>query len=78
MRNEEVKPKTVAMPRLETVLCKRLGQELPREEHQKCPYCFGRADDIANGQHERFCDFAPGRDPIHFGFPPGTTRDLEG
>jgi hypothetical protein len=55
-----------------------MDRPLPIEEHLQCPYCFGRADDVANGQHERFCDFSLGRDPIHFGFPPGTLRDREG
>ena len=66
------------MPRLERVLCRRVGQPLPLAEHQRCPYCFGRADEIVNGQYERFCDYVPGRDPLLFGFPGGTTRDLEG
>ncbi len=68
----------VPMPRLEQVLCRRIGQPLPVAEHKRCPYCFGHADEIANGQHERFCDYVPGRDPLLFGFPSGTTRDLEG
>ncbi len=68
----------VPMPRLEQVLCRRIGQPLPVAEHKRCPYCFGHADEIANGQHERFCGYVPGRDPLLFGFPRGTTRDLEG
>jgi hypothetical protein len=78
MRDEDVKPKVSPMPRLEQVLCRRTGRDLPIEEHQHCSYCYGRAQDIANGQYTRFCDFVPGRDPIHFGFPEGTSRDLEG
>jgi len=78
LSSKDLKPTISPMPRLEQVLCRRTGQELPIDEHQNCPYCFGRAQDIANGQYTRFCDFVPGRDPVHFGFPEGTTREREG
>ena len=86
MRNEKPEPKNperidqstlIPMPRLEQVLCRRIGQRLSVAEHKRCPYCFGHADDIANGQYERFCDYLPGRDPLLFGFPSGAARDLE-
>jgi len=77
-RAKDLNPTISPMPRLEQVLCRRTGQELPIDEHQLCPYCFGRAQDVANGQYTRFCDFVPGRDPVHFGFPEGTTREREG
>jgi hypothetical protein len=78
MRNENVKPDPDAPLRLEELLCRRTGRKIPPAEHELCPYCFGRAAEVANGQYERFCDYVPGRDPVHFGFPAGTTRDLEG
>jgi hypothetical protein len=30
------------------------------------------------GRHETFCDYDPTKDPVHFGFPEGGARDLEG
>jgi hypothetical protein len=46
-------------------------------EHAECPYCFGNRQAIAKGRHGEFCDFHPGKDPIHFGFPPDSSRNLE-
>jgi hypothetical protein len=57
--------------------CRRLQRALPVDEHVRCPYCFGAADEIREGRHDRFCDFKPGQDPIHFGFPPDSSRNLE-
>ena len=57
--------------------CRRLARMLPIAEHEQCPYCFGGVDDVKAGWHDRFCDFKPGVDPIHFGFPPDTSRNLE-
>jgi hypothetical protein len=51
--------------------CRRLGRSLPVEEHVKCLYCFGQAGEILTGDHAKFCDFDPEKDPIHFGFPDG-------
>ncbi|MFO1078600.1 MAG: hypothetical protein U1E73_12825 [Planctomycetota bacterium] len=59
------------------VFCRRLERTLPVDEHAECPYCFGKAKEIATGQHEQFCDFRPGKDPIQFGFPPDSSRNLE-
>ena len=62
---------------LPTVHCRRLDRELPIGEHAECPYCFGKKLDVASGDHEKFCDFKKGIDPIQFGFPPDTSRNLE-
>ena|SRR5258706_8046938 len=68
----------VPMQRLEQVMCRRIGHPLPIAQHQRCPYCFGHADEIANGQHERICDYMAGRDPQLFGFPEDATRECRG
>ena len=57
--------------------CRRLQRLLPIDEHQRCPYCFGGRLEVEQGSHDRFCDFKPGQDPIHFGFPPDSSRNLE-
>ncbi|MBI4611998.1 MAG: hypothetical protein HY720_00145 [Planctomycetes bacterium] len=49
--------------------CRRVERSYKIEEHLRCPYCFGKCDDIRSGDYERFCDFVPGVDPIAFGFP---------
>ena len=53
------------------VFCRRLERPLPFREHLDCPYCFGNKADISTAEHACFCDFEPGKDPIHFGFPEG-------
>jgi hypothetical protein len=60
------------------VPCLRLERPLPCEEHARCPYCFGRPEEIETARHELFCDWRRGRDPIHFGFPPELGRHLHG
>jgi hypothetical protein len=57
------------------VFCRRLERELPVGEHAQCPYCFGRRPDIAQGDHDEFCDFKKGDDPIQFGFPADSSRN---
>ncbi len=52
------------------VYCRRVERKLPVTEHLECAYCFGKPGEVATSEHERFCDFEPGKDPIHFGFPP--------
>jgi hypothetical protein len=52
-----------------TVFCRRIKLPLPVAEHASCPYCFGKESDVKTGEHERFCDFQEGKDPICFGFP---------
>lgn len=51
------------------VYCRRIDLPIPVAEHATCPYCFGKEADIRTGDHERFCDFQEGKDPICFGFP---------
>lgn len=60
------------------VYCHRLDKKLLVREHAECPYCFGKKGEIAPGKHPEFCDFRPGVDPVHFGFPCDTSRDLQG
>ena len=72
MTNETDKLQDVA-----ATFCRRLQRPLPTLEHEKCPYCFGGVDEIEEGSHERFCTFRPGEDPINFGFPPDSSRNLE-
>lgn len=52
-----------------TIFCRRIKLALPIAEHQTCPYCFGRESDVKSGDHDKFCDFQEGKDPINFGFP---------
>ncbi len=51
------------------VFCRRLDRPLPIDEHLDCPYCFGAESEVRTTDHDRFCDFELGKDPIHFGFP---------
>ena len=51
------------------VHCRRLDRVLPVGEHENCPYCYGKTDEIQSGEHGQFCDFKPGEDPVSFGFP---------
>lgn len=60
--------------RLKVVHCRRTGQEYDVGIHKQCPYCFGEDRDIATGDHEKFCDFCPGEDPVNFGFPEHNER----
>ncbi|MHC5010000.1 MAG: hypothetical protein ACYTG6_03500 [Planctomycetota bacterium] len=55
--------------RVVKVYCRRLERQLPVEEHERCPYCFGKAERVRTARHELFCDFRPGVDPVSFGFP---------
>jgi hypothetical protein len=73
--NETKKP-TKAQPAAKTeagppgtVFCRRVKVALPIAEHKSCPYCFGKESDIKSGDHDKFCDFQEGKDPICFGFP---------
>jgi len=63
---------------VDQVRCRRTERWVPPAEHARCPYCFGRETDVESGRHERFCDFVPGRDPLHFGFPPDGARECSG
>ncbi|MEW6071150.1 MAG: hypothetical protein AB1726_00965 [Planctomycetota bacterium] len=62
----------------ERIHCRRTGQDYDPEEHRRCPYCHGALADVAAGDHARFCDYDPKKDPIHFGFPPDSTRHRTG
>ena len=57
--------------------CPRLGRSRSLQEHARCPYCFGDRRDIQVGERRGFCDFAPGRDPVSFGFPETHGRHLK-
>ena len=59
------------------VRCRRTGRDFDLGQHQKCPYCFGKKKDVATGDYAEFCDFRRG-DPVHFGFPEGTSRHEHG
>lgn len=59
------------------VFCRRLQRMLPVPEHRRCPYCFGDQDQIKQGWYRDFCDFDERRDPVNFGFPPDSSRNLE-
>lgn len=58
--------------------CVRLDQARDVKDHLDCPYCHGKATDVANGERKDFCSFKPGEDPINFGFPADTSRNTEG
>lgn len=58
----------------DTVLCRRVMRPVRVTEHERCAYCFGRRADVESGRHGAFCDYHAGKDPIHFGFPPGEVR----
>lgn len=63
----------------QSVFCVRNQIDKPIDEHLRCPYCFGRTHDvIEGGERRRFCDYDPQKDPVCFGFPEGTTRNLKG
>ena len=66
------------VPLQKLVRCRRTGRDFDLCEHQKCPYCFGTAEEIATRRYEKFCDFKPGVDPVCYGFPGDTSRDLHG
>jgi len=51
------------------VPCPRCGGIKEIAEHLECPYCVGKAGDIVKGEHEEFCDYHAGQDPVAFGFP---------
>jgi hypothetical protein len=48
-------------------------------EHISCPYCFGKKKELVeNGERSEFCDYNPDKDPISYGFPEDTNRNLRG
>lgn len=54
--------------------CRRTGQEYEVDVHERCPYCWGATEQVESGDHNNFCDFKPGEDPVHFGFPEDGNR----
>ncbi len=60
------------------VLCRRISKPIAPEDHRSCPYCYGELAEIGTGQHERFCDFDPDKDPHCYGFPTDSDRNLLG
>jgi hypothetical protein len=70
--------KKTELPMEKPVQCHRTGREFDLAEHQKCPYCYGQREDIASGDHEKFCDYKPGVDPVSFGFPGDSSRNQRG
>ena len=47
------------VPEPQRIWCRRLEQNLPIAEHSDCPYCFGRQQQIAGGEHTEFCAGPP-------------------
>ena len=66
------------LPREPKVNCPRLDKLRPIEEHEDCPYCFGSAEEIAEGPRAKFCDFDPEKDPLNFGFPSDASHVSKG
>jgi hypothetical protein len=65
--------------KLKELRCRRTGRMYTVAEHLTCPYCSGKAEDIAaGGDYECFCEFEEGKDPVTFGFPDGTSRNEHG
>ena len=58
--------------------CRRTGQLFDPAECDRCPYCFGDDADVASADRDTFCDFHPGEDPVHFGFPGNDSRSQHG
>ena len=65
MKNEANPPEL----RLKKLLCRRTGRQFEPEKHEHCPYCFGSEAEILGGNHEDFCDYRRGVDPVSFGLP---------
>ena len=57
------------------VFCRRLERELPVGDHSQCAYCFGDKPEIEQGDHDEFCTYKKGEDPINFGFPTDSSRN---
>lgn len=61
------------------VFCVRNRLMKDAGEHLGCPYCFGKKrQTVEDGERKDFCDFDPDKDPVSFGFPEDTTRNLRG
>jgi len=64
--------------RLKVLQCRRTGLDYSVEQHLQCPYCFGEEKDFEKRDYSEFCDFRRGEDPVHFGFPEESTRNMNG
>jgi hypothetical protein len=61
------------------VYCVRNRLMKDASEHMGCPYCFGKKKEaVEDGERQDFCDYDPDKDPISYGFPTNTTRNLRG
>jgi hypothetical protein len=60
------------------IRCRRTDQDYNCTEHKRCPYCYGSEAEVRSGDHQTFCDYDPERDPINFGFPTNSSRDIRG
>ena len=60
------------------IACRRTGQVYDGNACRRCPYCYGDDGAVTAGDRESFCDFHPGVDPVHFGFPGDDQRTLRG
>ncbi len=78
MSDHETPRKETVVPISKLVRCRRTGQEFDTTTHTRCPYCYGSKDDVATGDHSKFCDFKPGEDPVCFGFPGTSSRERRG
>lgn len=67
-----------SQPRVLAVHCPRLDCQLTVEEHARCLYCHGDIDDVRSGKREIFCNYDPEKDPVSFGFPRASQRQLRG
>lgn len=76
--NDKPPPERAHAPRLIRLFCHRTGRQLELAEHEQCPYCFGPREAIEQGQRTHFCEYRPGEDPVHFGFPSGDVRHTLG
>ena len=60
------------------IYCRRVGKRYAPAEHEECAYCHGSKAEIETGEHGKFCNYDPDKDPVHFGFPSESARDLKG
>ncbi|MBI4957698.1 MAG: hypothetical protein HY908_37170 [Myxococcales bacterium] len=62
-----------------SVFCVRNHVGKSAAEHLECPYCFGKKREVVEGgDRKQFCDYDAKTDPVTFGFPEGTSRNVSG
>lgn len=61
-----------------SIPCRRTGQLYDSSNCKRCPYCYGDDADVEGTDVKTFCDFHPGVDPVHFGFPGDDARTQRG